>query len=53
METVVLCPNCHGQKTVSKPPWIAGDQTSWASDNVNLYPCPTCSGTGVVIRDLS
>lgn len=31
--TVMLCPNCHGQKTVSKPPWMA-------------YPCPTCSASG-------
>lgn len=43
------CPVCHGQKTVSKPPWIAGDQPTWSASTAHdLYPCPTCSGTGIV-----
>jgi Zn finger protein HypA/HybF involved in hydrogenase expression len=44
-----LCPNCHGQKTVSKPPHIAGDQETWTAGDSKLYPCPTCNGMGYII----
>lgn len=43
---VVLCPNCHGQKTVSRPPWMAGDQPTWESDGTGNYNCPTCQAMG-------
>lgn len=43
-----LCPNCHGQKTVSKPPWIAGDQNVWVTGDTSLYECPTCNGKGYI-----
>lgn len=42
------CPVCNGQKTVSRPPWIAGDQPTWTSSGVEIYPCPTCDGNGIV-----
>lgn len=49
---IVLCPNCHGQKTVSRPPWLAGDQKTWASSNpLATYPCPTCNAKGYLVED--
>jgi len=42
------CPVCHGQGTVSKPPYIAGDQPTWTASNSTPYPCPACNGTGVI-----
>lgn len=44
-----LCPNCLGQKTVSKPPWVAGDVHIWQSTDTATYPCPTCNGTGFIL----
>ena len=46
MSSIVLCPNCGGQKTVSKPPYIAGDVNSWVDSGTPTYPCPTCGGQG-------
>lgn len=43
-----LCPNCHGQTTVSKPPWVAGDVQTWTIGSTELYPCPTCDGKGFI-----
>jgi hypothetical protein len=44
---ITRCPTCGGQETVSKPPWVAGDQETWSSGNAwDLYPCPTCDGKG-------
>ncbi len=47
----LCCPTCHGliqrnfeNVTVSKPPWILG--------NAELYPCPSCSGTGIVWTEI-
>ena len=42
------CPTCHGHKTVSKPPWVAGDQMTWVSGGTEIYPCPSCNGSGVI-----
>jgi len=42
------CPTCGGYKTVSKPPWVAGDVDYWVSSDVGTYPCPTCTGTGLI-----
>lgn len=49
MKIPFSCPTCHGQKTVQKPPWIAGDQGTWVASNLNLYPCPTCDASGIVL----
>jgi len=38
MTSIALCPNCGGQKTVSKPPYIAGDVNSWAAIGTPTYP---------------
>jgi hypothetical protein len=49
MSTPHTCPVCNGARTVSCPPWIAGDQQSWpASTAGGSYPCAACSGSGVV-----
>ena len=42
------CPVCGGHGTVSRPPWVAGDQTEWASNGTETYPCRACRGTGIV-----
>ncbi len=42
------CPTCYGHGTVQKPPWIAGDQLTWTGSSVELYQCPSCSGTGII-----
>ena len=50
---VYLCPNCHGQKTVSKPPHVAGDWPTWQDTGTPLYPCPTCDAKGYIIVEPS
>ena len=47
-KTPFTCPVCHGAGTVSKPPWVAGDQEFWADASGELYDCPACGKTGVV-----
>ena len=42
------CPVCDGAGKVSRPPYIAGDQQSWASSGIKTYPCTSCGGTGIV-----
>jgi len=42
------CPVCQGQRTVSKPSWIAGDINTWTTASAENYPCPTCDATGIV-----
>ncbi len=43
------CPVCDGTGLVSKPPWIAGDQTVWVSSSSGPYPCKVCSGVGMIL----
>ena len=43
---VHACPVCSGQGTVSRPPWIAGDQETWVATGTALYPCHACNGKG-------
>ncbi len=47
------CPTCHGQGTVSKPPYVAGDQSTWESTGTGLYPCPSCNGTGIIWNEIA
>jgi len=49
--TIEKCPVCNGQKTVSKPPYVAGDIDHWMSCSMETYPCPTCGGKGYVVVD--
>jgi len=42
------CPVCNGFGTVSKPPWVAGDQETWLSSSCEPYPCKACNGTGII-----
>lgn len=42
-----LCPMCHGQKTVSKPPHLAGDVNQWTSSGVQ-FSCGICTGAGII-----
>ena len=46
---IYLCPNCHGQKTVQRPPCVAGDQPVWLGSGTPVYPCPTCDAKGYII----
>lgn len=41
------CPKCDGQGIVSKPPWVAGDVTTWVSSSA-AYPCSACNGSGLL-----
>ena len=47
--SVVLCPNCNGQRTVSRPPWVAGDVQEWNNTSLGPYSCPTCGAAGYVV----
>ena len=54
MITPFSCPTCHGSGTVSKPPWIAGDQETWVANTAwNLYSCPSCNGSGVIWNEIA
>ena len=44
------CPVCNGHKTVSRPPWVAGDVESWTDSGTKAYECRACNGTGVIWR---
>ena len=48
--TPFTCPVCNGAKTVSRPPWVAGDIAVWGGSTTESYPCPACDGTGIVWR---
>jgi len=49
---VQLCPNCQGQKIVSRPPNVAGDVNEWTTSDAiypwEILPCPTCGATGYI-----
>ena len=42
------CPVCHGAGTVSRPPWVAGDQPTWDTNTIEFYECRACKGSGIV-----
>ena len=42
------CPVCFGHGTVSKPPWISGDQPSWTASGTSHWPCRACLGMGII-----
>lgn len=42
------CPVCDGTGLVSKPVGMAGDQTTWVTDNVEPHQCHACIGSGVL-----
>jgi len=48
MKIPYRCPVCNGYRTVQKPPYIAGDQETWAAASTEPYPCPACNGTGLI-----
>lgn len=52
MKIPFSCPVCNGHGTVSKPPWIAGDQMTWYASSSVLYTCNACDGTGVVWEEV-
>ena len=43
-----LCPKCHGQGHVAKPPWVPGDIATWPATTTSTYRCPICTGKGYV-----
>lgn len=45
------CPVCDGSGLVSRPPGVAGDQTTWVSTDTGPYACRACGGTGIVWSD--
>lgn len=51
MESITMqtCPVCNGAGTVQRPPWIAGDQPTWATDSTQTYECKACKGTGIIM----
>ena len=42
------CPVCTGAGTVSRPPYIAGDQPSWAANSTAIFDCKACDGKGIL-----
>lgn len=42
------CPVCDGTGLVSRPPGVAGDQTTWVSTTTGPYRCRVCEGQGIV-----
>lgn len=38
------CPKCDGQGIVSKPPWLAGDISTWVSSETSYI----CNGEKVI-----
>lgn len=53
--TPYKCPVCHGHGTVSKPPWVAGDQRDWVDSGSggDAYACRACHGSGIVNDETS
>lgn len=41
------CPKCDGQGTVSKPPYVPGNISVWASATTS-HQCDLCKGTKAV-----
>lgn len=46
MTEVHKCPVCNGSGLVSIPPYVAGDQPTFASSTVGPWPCRACLGLG-------
>lgn len=46
--TYQCCPVCQGTGLVSRPPYIAGDQTYWTDSGTGPYPCKPCGGQGLI-----
>lgn len=46
--TMQICPKCQGQGIVSKPPWIAGDQTTWDDSTSTSHQCNVCKGNKII-----
>jgi len=42
-----LCPKCHGQGTMSKPPGMPGDVNEW-SGSQSSYACDVCEGNKII-----
>lgn len=42
-----LCPKCHGQGIVSRPPWVPFDQEKWSSTGIT-YSCDVCNGAKMI-----
>lgn len=42
------CPVCDGTGLVSRPPGVAGDQSTWVSSTLGPYQCQGCGGAGLL-----
>ena len=43
-----LCPKCHGQGIIQKPPWVQGDVYTWVSTS-SSYICDVCNGAKLLL----
>ena len=46
------CPLCDGAGTVSRPPWVAGDQNTWVGSGNVTWPCRAGEGTSLVFMQV-
>jgi hypothetical protein len=46
--TPYCCPVCNGAGISSRPPYVPGDQRTWANTAITFYPCRACNETGIV-----
>lgn len=44
-----VCPKCNGQGRVSTPPWVAGDQPTYAANDTASHTCRVCGGAGTTL----
>lgn len=42
-----LCPKCHGQGIVEKPPYVPGDVDQWISADT-AHQCDVCMGAKII-----
>jgi hypothetical protein len=42
------CPVCDGTGLVSKPPYVAGDVSTWATSTSCAFTCKVCNGSCVI-----
>lgn len=42
------CPVCDGSGLVSRPPWVAADQSYFSTPSAGPWPCKRCGGSGTI-----
>ena len=46
------CPVCDGTGLVSRPPYVAGDVSTWVASSAGPWTCRACNGVGMVVQPL-